>query len=44
MFDFIEPADKNLLCNEISMYKKQLESFNGIKYNHFTCTSSDAVG
>ena len=44
MFDFIESADKNLLCDEITIYKKQLESCNAIKYNRFTCTSSDAVG
>jgi len=44
MFQFIEAADKNLLCDEITMYNKQLESCNVIKHNHFTCTTSDAVG
>jgi hypothetical protein len=44
IFQFIEAAEKNLLCDEITMYKKQLESCNAIKYNHFTCTTSDATG
>ncbi len=44
MFQFIDAADKNLLCDEIKMYKKQLEYSNTIRHSRFTGTTNGAIG
>ena len=40
MFQFIDAADKSLLCDEIIKYRRQLESVSTTNDNHLTCTTS----
>jgi len=43
MFQFVDAADKSLLCDDISAYQKQLRSGNRTQDSSLLCTTSDAI-